>query len=211
MERKTKHLLYVPFTGLGLFGGHRGKRWLRNRIKIFKQFVIPSLLNQTNQDFTIWISWRYEDNGDKDILALKDYLNETGLKSVFTYSGVCFWDDKHPDDVARERLLNAVQGSMGTLINEIGECDDVYMTIQPSDDLYYYGMVEETHQYFKENPNMDLFGYKKGYVMDYINWKIAEWNPTSTPPFVTIKFPRGTFTDPLKHLEFTSLKKDIIE
>lgn len=203
MERKIKHFLYVPFTGLGLFGGHRGKRWLRNRIKIFKQFVVPSLLNQTNRDFTLWISWRQEDRGDKDILALKEYLGKIGLKNVLTYSGVAFWDDKYSDEVARERLLGAIHGSTGELINEMNDCTQVYMTIQPSDDLYCHDMIEEVHQFFKENPHMDVFGYKKGYVMDYINWKIAEWNPTSTPPFYTIKFPREVFIDPLKHISFT--------
>ena len=37
---KFKHLIYCPFTGLGLYNGFRGNRWLKNRIKIFKEFVV---------------------------------------------------------------------------------------------------------------------------------------------------------------------------
>ena len=62
-----KHLIYCPFTGLGLYGGFRGNRWLQNRIQIFKQFVIPSLKAQTNKDFTLWISWRPEEKNNPDI------------------------------------------------------------------------------------------------------------------------------------------------
>ena len=97
---KVAHLMYVPFTGLGLYGGHRGKRWLRNRIKIFMQFVVPSLLAQTNQDFIVWISWRREDKGDPDIIRLHEDLQNLFEVVVFTYSGVCFWDDKHEDAIS---------------------------------------------------------------------------------------------------------------
>lgn len=201
---KITHFLYVPFTGLGLYQGMRGSRWLKSRIIIFKQFVVPSLLAQTNQDFVLWISWRYEERSNKYVRELEKWLNHnTNLKVVFTYSGVCFWDDKYPDDVARERLINAIHGSMGELLNIMGECDTVLMTIQPSDDCYHGKMIEETQRFFKENPTMDVFGYRRGYVMDYTKLKIAEWNPTTTPPFYTIKFEREIFTNPLAHINFT--------
>ena len=128
---KITHFLYTPFSGLGLYGGHRGRRWLRNRIQIFKQFVVPSLLNQTNKDFILWISWRQEDRNDKDILGLQAHLNDIGLRNIFTYSGVCFWDDKYPDDIARDRLISALHGASGELINVLGDSDTVLMTIQP--------------------------------------------------------------------------------
>ena len=203
MEHKINHFLYCPFTGLGLYGGHRGKRWLRNRIKIFKQFVVPSLQNQTNQDFILWVSWRYEDKGDRDIGAFKKYL-EQYFRVVFTYAGLCFWDDKYPDEVARERLIDAVHGSMGDLLNVMSESDTVLMTIQPSDDCYKSDMVEEIQKMFIET-DYQCIGYKKGFVMDYTTGRVKEWNPTTTPPFYTIKFTKEQFGvhHPLKHLEHT--------
>ena len=202
-QQKVTHFLYTPFTGLGLYGGHRGGRWLKNRIKIFKQFVIPSIQAQTNQNLVLWVSWRHEDIGDSEILGLEKYIKSFRIKTVFTYSGVCFWDDKYPDEIARDRLIKAVHGSMGELINEIGENQTVLMTIQPSDDCYYSKMVEETQAFFKENADTDVFGYKRGYVMDYVNERLADWNPSTTPPFYTIKFTRENFTETLKHINFT--------
>jgi len=201
-NKRICHFLYVPFLGLGLYGGYRGARHKKNRIKIFKQFVIPSLLNQTNRDFTVWVSWRYEDKNDQDILALKGYIDKMGLKSVFTFSGVCFWDDKYPDDIAKKRLIDTIRGSMGELLNTMGECEEVLMTIQPSDDCYFSSMVQETQSFFKKNKNIHAYGYFRGYVMDYINQRLAEWNPKTTPPFYTIRFKREIFIDPLKHVQF---------
>lgn len=202
----------MPLLGLGLYGGHRGRRWLRNRIKIFKQFVLPSLEAQSNKNFILWVSVRHEDVHDPLIREFREFLeNATPIKSVFTYTGVCFWDDKYPDDVARGRLVHAIHGGMGYLINAMGDAETVLMTIQPSDDCYYSGMVEETQREFEADPTLQVFGYKCGWVMDYVNLKLAEWNPNSYPPFVTIKFPREIFTDPFKHLEYTSLKHDIVE
>lgn len=198
---EQKHLIYVPFTGLGLYGGHRGARWLSNRIKIFKQFVLASILSQTDQDFILWISWRYEDKGDKQIVELEEYIKSLGIKTVFTYSGVCFWDDKYDDDTAHQRLINAIHGAMGEVINVLGECTHVLMTIQPSDDCYKSTAFEEIKSELKGK--YDVFGYKNGYVMDYHNERLCEWNPKTTPPFYTIRFPREVFIDPQKHVRYT--------
>ena len=199
-----KHFMYMPLTGLGLYGGHRGKRWFRNRVKIFKQFVLPSLEAQTNKNFILWVSVRYQDRNDRDIENFKRFLEEkTKLEVVFTYGGICFWDDKFSDEEARDRLANALQYSMGDLINVIGECDTVLMTIQPSDDCYHSSAVEEIQKLITENEDIQGVAYQKGYVMDYTKRRVAEWNPTTNPPFYTIKFPRKTFIDFFKHLEYT--------
>ena len=201
-----RHFLYVPFTGLGLYGGHRGSRWLRNRIKIFKQFVVPSLLNQTNQNFTLWISWRREERGNSDVVGLKNFLDEHGLESVFTYSGICFWDDKHPDEVARERLMSALHGSLAEVVNYVGDVDDVLMTIQPSDDLYEKEMVAKTQEALKDS---QAVGYKHGYIINYLTKEIREYNPSTNPPFFTIKFSKEDFIDPFKHAQHTAIKQDV--
>lgn len=177
---------------------------MKNRIKVFKQFVIPSLLAQTSKNFILWVSVRHEDITNPQIKELRDYLESIEeFKSVFTYSGICFWDDKYPDDEARERLINALRGSTGELFNVMGEADTVLMTIQPSDDCYASDVVETLQKAFEENPSVQAAGFKKGYVMNYLTGELAEWNPKTNPPFFTIKFPRDTFTDPLKHLNYT--------
>jgi hypothetical protein len=202
-KNKIAHFLYMPLLGLGLYGGHRGSRWLKNRLVIFKQFVLPSLLKQTNKDFVLWVSVRPEDRHDKIIQDFRAFLEATGLKTVFTYSGICFWDDKYSDEIARDRLLSALHGSMGELINAMGEAETVLMTIQPSDDVYHLDFVKETQEFFAAKKDIHVYGYLKGYVMDYINRRLAEWNPKTTPPFYTIRFTRQNFTEPLLHINYT--------
>ena len=55
------HLISVPFTGLGLHGGYRGDSWFKYRVEVFKKYTLPSLMNQTNKDFTIWLQFRPEE------------------------------------------------------------------------------------------------------------------------------------------------------
>jgi len=208
---KTKHLIYCPFTGLGLYNGFRGNRWLRNRIQIFKQFVVPSLFNQVNQNYILWISWRPEERSNIIVIAFMQYLNsifEEG-QVVYTFSGVCFYDDKYPDDIARERLINSIHQSMPMLLNAIGECDYVLITIQPSDDIYERNAFERIQNRFENKPSIEALGYTSGYICNYLNKELAEYNPTTNPPFYTIKFTREVFQDPLKHINYTSLKKDV--
>jgi len=212
-ETKTKHLMYMPFTGLGLYNGFRGNRWLKNRIKICKQFVIPSLQAQTCKDFTLWISWRPEERHNSLVKDFQMYLKRrTNLDIIHTYSGVCFWDDKYSPEVAHERLLTAIHGAMSELVDattgEFGY-EWVLMTIQPSDDVYHKNAVKGIQGVFREMPKLQAMGFEKGYIMNYQTKEIAEWNPKTNPPFYTIKFPRPTFINPLQHAQYTALKHDV--
>lgn len=208
---KTKHLVYCPFTGLGLYNGFRGNRWLKNRIKIFKQFVVPSLLSQTNDNFILWISWRREERNNPIVLQLIKYLDDIFSENqvIHTFAGVCFYDDKYNDDEARERLLDSIHQSMPTLLNALGECDYILMTIQPSDDIYESCAFDKIQHVFEKEKSIQALGYTQGYICNYFTKVVAEYNPTTNPPFYTIKFPREVFQDPLSHLQYTSLKVNI--
>lgn len=207
---KIKHLLYVPWTGLGNYNGFRGNKWLQNRIQIFKQFVIPSLLTQTNQDFVVWMSWRQEERNNPYVKDFIEYCNtKVNLHFVNTFYGICFYDDKYEDEIARKRLINSLHYSLRDLHDAIGETDYVYMTIQPSDDLYHHKAVEVIQNAFEQHPELQGVGFSKGYIINYWNKDVAEYNPNTNPPFYTIKFPTKVFLDPLQHVQYTSLKKDV--
>lgn len=204
-----KHLAYCPWTGLGLYNGFRGNRWLINRIKIFKQFVIPNLQKQT-ANFTLWCSWRPEEKNNPYVRELIKYLEEVKeFKTVHSFNGVCFYDDKYEPEVARERLINALHYSMGELLEEIGEVDYVLMTIQPSDDIYATWSFQILQETFKRYPVLEGLGFKKGYICNYFTKEIKEYNPKTNPPFYTIKFKREDFIEPLAHIRFTGLKTDV--
>lgn len=191
--------MYCPFTGLGLHNGYRGDKWLENRIKVFKEYVIPSLLNQTRKNFIVWVSFRPEEKDNPQVIELKDFMDQV-LPTVFTYGGLCFWDDKLPDDKAREKLLNNLKITLPELKDD---CDkEVYVTIQPSDDCYI-GTAAETIQ---DNMVKQGVGWKKGYIIDYSTKEIAEYNPETNPPFYTLRFDRDTFLDPQKHIDYAGFK-----
>lgn len=197
------HLLYCPFTGLGLYGGFRGNRWLRNRIQIFKQFVVPSLEAQTNQNFTLWVSWRPQERRNKQVKQLHTYLvDKFGEDRVaFTYGGVCFWDDKYSDKEAQERLATALHETMKDLTNYVSD-GDVLMTIQPSDDCYREWAVDDLQDMLKKT-DYQATGYTQGYIMNYKTKELREYNPTTNPPFFTIKFSKEDFIDPFAHMSHT--------
>lgn len=197
--------MYVPFTGLGLYNGFRGNRWLRNRITVFKQFVVPSLQAQTNKNFTLWIGWRPEERNNPHVKELWNWLHQhTNLDVVFTHGGLCFWDDKYPDDVAKSRLATNLHLTMRELIDNIGDVDDVYMTIQPSDDCYRSDAVDVIQKALKLDIN--AFGFTKGYIMNYATGEVSEYNPNTNPPFYTIKFSKDVFIDPQRHVAFAPIK-----
>jgi len=200
---KNAHLLYVPWTGLGLYNGFRGNGWLKNRIVIFKQFVIPSLQRQSVKNFTLWCSWRPEEKRNPIVRELMAYLDAIPeFKTIHTFHGVCFWDDKYSDEVARDRLLTSLHGSLAELTDAIGDVDNVLMTLQPSDDMYAKWAMEAIQKAL-EPSDVQAAGFKQGYIINLQSKVIAEWNPKTNPPFFTIKFPRHTFLDPLQHFDHT--------
>ena len=69
-----KHYFMVPFTGLGAFNGFRGNQWLKNRIQIFNQFVLPSILLQT--DVTAWFCWRKEEEVNPIVIEFQETLKK---------------------------------------------------------------------------------------------------------------------------------------
>lgn len=197
-------------TGLGLYAGYRGDRWFRNRIKIFKQFVIPSLLNQTDRDFVFWMSFRPEEKTNKYTKELESYLKSIpNFKFVFTYDGLCIYDDKFDDLTARGKLFNSLHKSLPYLFDYLPDCDNVIWLLQPSDDLYDRKTVEATKKAFKYNKDIQAIAFMRGYICNYRTKEISEYNPTTTPPFSAIKFPKEVFFDPGKHMKFISLKEDV--
>jgi hypothetical protein len=166
---------------------------------------VPSLIAQTNKDFTLWVGWRPEERTNPYVNELRDWLNGTPLKVIFTYGGLCFWDDKFPDDVAHSRLTTNLHQSLRDLVDDIGDVEHVYMTIQPSDDCYRYDAVDMIHQALAGDA-MQAFGFAKGYIINYQTKEVSDYNPTTNPPFYTIKFKKSTFIEPQEHVVYAPIK-----
>ena len=197
MNKDTLHLMMVPFTGLGEFGGYRSDSWFKHRIIIFKQFTLNGLLKQTDQNFTLWCSFRPEERENPICQELYTYLKEVcTFPVVFTYGGLPFWDDKFPNDNLFERL----KIMLPQLKETVGDYKWILETIQPSDDTYHKDFVKEVNK--QEPAYKRSFLHSNGYVYDMINKRLAEWRPITNPPFYTIVYPRDVFLDPVKRFKY---------
>lgn len=87
-------IIYTPFTGVGLHGGMRGQKWLKERIEIFKESNLKSLLNQSDKSFVHWISFRPEERNNKLVRELDEYLTKIHYAHLFTFDGLMYHDDK---------------------------------------------------------------------------------------------------------------------
>lgn len=202
---KTVTFLQVPFTGLGKI--NRGNAWLKNRIKIFKTFVIPSLQAQTSKDFILHCCWRPEEKGNKYVKELQVYLDSIKeFKTIHTFNGILFYDDKYEDSVARERLTTNLHATIGEMFDYFGDAEWVLAVLQPSDDCYEKHVIE-TLQWMFANEKWQAIGFSKGYICNYLTKEIANYDPKTNPPFATIKFPKEVFANALKHIEYVSMKR----
>jgi len=131
------NLKCVPFTGLGLFDGYRGDEWLKNRLAVFNEYVLPSLLNRNPRDFYVWFCWRPEEKINPIVQEFQKSLEGIkDLSCVHTFGGVPFYDDKYSELIAQDRLLRALEISLPELKHLVSEADEVHVELQPSDDCY---------------------------------------------------------------------------
>ena len=197
------HILYVPFLGMGKI--NRGDKWLKNRIEIFKKYVLNALCNQSNLSFTLWLSFRPEDEFNPIVKDFERSMNQIrAMSPVFTYNGLCFWDDKFSDEEAGEKLYNNLRRTLPYLKQHVDHADEVLMTIQPSDDMFLADAVDSIQKAdFKDKK---VVGWTKGFTIDYATKEIKNYDPTIIPPFFTIKFPKDIFLNPEKHMEWADYK-----
>lgn len=104
-----KHLIYIPWTGVGVKGGFRGDSWYKHRIEIFKNYTLKSLANQSNRDFTLWCSFRPEEEINPLTREIWLAIEAAGLKTVFTFNGLMYVDDKFLKLTWKTRIRNLLQ------------------------------------------------------------------------------------------------------
>ena len=203
---------------MGNYNGFRGNKWLENRIEIFKEYVLPSLIRQGSENFYIWFQWRPEEKENPIVKKFQRFLDVViGIYAVHTFGGITFYDDKYEDKEARERLMKSLEVSLPQLKAHVGDFPYVLLTIQPSDDMYLNFAAKKLQSEFakkiEEGVERVAIGWKKGYIINYWTKEVAEYNTyegwrvdgtsaylTGTiPPFFTILFPSDVFLDPQKH------------
>lgn len=202
----TIHFLYTPFTGLGKFYGYRGDRWYTHRMLIFLKYTMNSLLNQTNQDFIHWCSFRPEERNHKITNTLMNWMRAHKRNFIFTYGGPMFWDDKYPEEEEKNRFLERLKINLPDVEHLVSDYKYVYKTIMPSDDMYHKDVVQS----IQDEPYRERGAliHNKGYVLNDATKYIAEWVPPEGkhyPPFYTLMYPKDVFIDPKKHFDYVEL------
>ena len=195
------HFLQIPFTGLGKNNGFRGNAWLKARIELFKRFTLAALLNQTKKEFVLWLCFRPEEEKNPLVIDLKKTLNRIrGLTTLFTFHGILLSDDKYPEAIARQRLLTSLRYTLPELVGWVGDEEWVAVTCQPSDDLFASWAVEEIQ---RQKPEKHCaVGWMGGFLLNMATKEVAEYNPSTLPPFTTIFYPRETFLNAEKHMAY---------
>lgn len=195
------HLIFTPFTGLGLFNGYRGDEWLKYRIQVFKNCTLKSVLNQEDKDFIHWLTFRPEEKNNPIVMELEEYLKQfKDYKFIITYHGIVLWDDKYPKEVADARLLKSIEGSVKDLEPLIKNRPYVYESILASDDMYHKSTTKDV----AEEPFIEhgCLLHEEGYMFDYVSKSLAEYKPGTNPPVYTIMFPTDIYLDPKKHFDY---------
>ncbi|HDY66397.1 MAG TPA: FkbM family methyltransferase [Candidatus Scalindua sp.] len=212
--KKLIHLVYVPFTGLGI-REYGGDAWFEYRIDIFIKYVLPSLLNQTTKDFVLWISFRPEEQENPLTKQLKHALDKTEIKYILTFDGVMMHDDrglKHNEDL-KERMEKSLaevkKATEPVIVSFSGDKAElykppewVYKTDLGSDDLFSKEALAEIQKV--EPKERGATYYLNGYVMNMVSGQIAEWNRDTSCSKYTVIFPYETFFNAEKHIEYTS-------
>ena len=103
MKTSNFHVVYIPVSGVGI--PKRNKKWLEYRIKIFKEYTLKSLLNQTERNFTLWLSFTEKERYNDSVQELVNYLVSLKMPFLITYNGLSYHDDKFSRGLVT-KLLN---------------------------------------------------------------------------------------------------------
>lgn len=95
-------------TGVGLNNGYLSDEWYIQRQKIFKEFTLKSLENQTIKNFIVWMTFREEEKSNPLTENLRIILEKSKVNYIFTFHNLMYWDDKFNTDFA-SRILNTLR------------------------------------------------------------------------------------------------------
>lgn len=231
-NKKSLHLIYIPFTGVGLYGGYRGDEWFKERIRIFKEYTLKSLLNQTNKDFIVWMSFRPEEINNPLLEELGKILISSPLIFLCTFDGLMYHDDKFTKEcysrllnygrIVRECVRNRTTQGVFRMCKEVFKNKNSTLEkrllnslelIQdnfPFASLVYLTRLDSDDM-LKNTMVKDIQSIppfqgalvcKNGYIYNETTKELAEYVPHMNPPFHTIIFPANKFFNAKKHLAY---------
>jgi len=191
-----KIIVAIPFTGKTPYGdGFRGQPWYKFRYKVFREYTLKSLMNQTDKDFLIWVQLRPQEETNPITKKIEDELKKSGLDYVMTFNGPIIMEDR-----ALEHNVDLIERA-GKSLKKLGEIKDNYVVeiSLDSDDMIHKKFVELLRT--KEITDRKAFYMKKGFMYS-VNNRLADWNNPFSMSIYAITYLTDIFLDAKKHFDY---------
>lgn len=153
-----KIIIHIIFNNAGFLKNELTKEWIDYRMDIFMRYTFKSLINQTNQNFIVLISYR-KDTKDIILSSLSKYP-KLPSNIIFT------------DNVSKHIKENIVG------------YDKLYLSRIDSDDMYHPTFIQQIMD-VEVDTNTKCIINQDGYIYDIETDKMAQWHHES-PPFFTL-------------------------
>lgn len=150
-------------------GNNKDSDWLDYRLEIFQRYTLPSLINQNDGIFRIWMIC---EKGSEDILMPKI-------------------------EVAKKK--NPMMGVVHFVFDEQAVCDrlidhtePIYFLKLDSDDMYHKNTIRKTRKTLGPLNDISMLMFCDGYIYDIHSKKMTTFVQWS-PPNIAVKYAPGTF------------------
>ena len=150
-------------------GNNTNPVWLDYRLDLFQRYTLPSLINQGDGIFRVWMAC---EEGSEDILTPK---------------------------VEAARKKNPMMAIADFVFNEQAACDrftdhtsPIYFLKLDSDDMYRRDTIRKTKEILGPMSGIPMVMFCDGYIYDIRTRMMAEFTQWS-PPNIAVKYGPGTF------------------
>ena len=166
-----KFIVYVPLNiKFPHLGNNTDSKWLQYRLKIFRDYTLKSLINQTDSDFRVAMVCCEE---SRDVLrneeiALRRVSPDFMLVKDFYFSVKELYEDSLEDD-----------------------WEYIYLLKIDSDDMYHKDAIAKCKSSLIKEDRPRLIWFKHGYDYDIRNNKM--WYMDFAPSFYGVVIPRNLY------------------
>lgn len=137
-------VIEINFNNYGMNPHRLTKEWIEDRLEIFHQYTLKSLMKQTNQNVITVVKLA---EGCKEIV-------EEALQKAEPYPENIIFGTSHE---SKQTIEAYIQGF-----------DEIYVARQDSDDLYHESFVQQLHNY-QHQPTTEVLINQEGYMWDTVD------------------------------------------
>jgi len=191
-----KCIISTPFTGKRTETGFSGQKWYDWRYKIFKNYTLESLKNQTDKDFFWWLQFRPEEKHNPTTIKIRKELDKSGLNYKMTFHGINFIDDMRTEiNADLEERLEKMYAELPQFHKQ-----NIYEVMLDSDDTLHKDYVEMVKK--KPLRERGACHMRQGYIYSIQDDRLAHWTTPNSNQDYLIMFPNEIYYDPKKRLEY---------